>query len=104
MRSYGLADVLISNCSGEFLASHGRYKEAAGLYEKAAILRPRDYELAVAAATAMRQADRLQDAEYWYRKAVHLRPTVSLISQITVFAGKAFFFHQVVTLWIFKFE
>ncbi|KAJ8972847.1 hypothetical protein NQ314_000012 [Rhamnusium bicolor] len=64
---------------GEFLASRRRYKEAANLYEKAAELRPEDHELAVAAATAMRQAVRYQDAERWYRKAVSIKPTVSKI-------------------------
>lgn len=63
--------------SGEFLASRRRYKEAANMYEKAAELRPEDHELAVAAATAMRQAVRYQDAERWYRKAVSIKPTVS---------------------------
>ncbi|KAJ8959949.1 hypothetical protein NQ318_009381 [Aromia moschata] len=62
---------------GEFLASRRRHKEAANLYEKAAELRPEDHELAVAAATAMRQAVRYQDAERWYRKAVSIKPTVS---------------------------
>lgn len=63
---------------GEFLASKGRHKEAADLYEKAAELRPMDYELAVAAATAMRQAGRHLEAERWYRRAVSLKPQVSL--------------------------
>lgn len=62
--------------TGEFLASRRRHKEAAVLYEKSAELRPNDYELAVAAATAMRQAGRYHDAEKWYRKAVFLKPTV----------------------------
>lgn len=64
---------------GEFLASRRRYKEAAMMYEKAAELRPDDYELAIAAATAMRQAARYDDAERWYRKAVTLKPTVRKI-------------------------
>lgn len=46
------------------------------MYEKAAELRPDDHELAVAAATAMRQAARYDDSERWYRKAVALKPTV----------------------------
>lgn len=62
--------------SGEFLASRGRHKEAAGLYERAAELRPHDFELSVAAATAMRQAGRHQDAERWYRRAVIIKPSV----------------------------
>lgn len=62
--------------AGEFLASRRRHKEAAVLYEKSAELRPNDYELAVAAATAMRQAGRYHDAEKWYRKAVSIKPTV----------------------------
>lgn len=60
---------------GEFLASRGRHKEAAVLYEKAAELRPREFELAVATATAMRQAGRHSDAERWYRRAVILKPS-----------------------------
>lgn len=59
------------------------------MYEKAAELRPRDYELAVAAATAMRQAGRQNDAEKWYRKAVSLKPQVNnkmLISTSTPFS------------------
>ena len=47
------------------------------MYEKAAELRPHDYELAVAAATAMRQAGRHLEAERWYRTAVDLKPSVS---------------------------
>lgn len=78
MRTYFVADILIFKCAGEFLASRGRHKEAANLYEKAADLRPRDYELAVAAATAMRQANRHDDAELWYRKAVFLKPHVRI--------------------------
>ena len=64
--------------AGEFLASKGRYREAAEMYEKSAELKPKDYELAVAAATAMRQAGRHIDAETWYRKAVFLKPSVSI--------------------------
>lgn len=48
------------------------------MYEKAAELRPEDHELAVAAATAMRQAARYKDAERWYRRAVTLKPSVSI--------------------------
>ncbi|KAF7276476.1 hypothetical protein GWI33_010263, partial [Rhynchophorus ferrugineus] len=58
-----------------FLASNRRYKEAATMYEKAAELRQDDYELAVAAATAMRKAGRQHEAEQWYRRAVHMKPT-----------------------------
>lgn len=63
--------------AGEFLASLQRHSEAAVQYVRAAELSPEDYELVVAAATALRQAERRQDAEHWYRIAVHLRPTVS---------------------------
>lgn len=70
--------------TGEFLASRGRHKEAADLYEKAAELRPMDYELAVAAATAMRQAGRHLDAERWYRRAVSLKPLVRFFHKCIV--------------------
>lgn len=66
--------------TGEFLASRRRYKEAAVMYEKAAELRSGDHELAVAAATAMRQAGRHEEAEHWYRTAVDLKPSVSISS------------------------
>lgn len=46
-------------------------------YVRAAELKPADYDLVVAAATALRQAERKADAERWYKKAVALRPTVS---------------------------
>lgn len=68
--------------TGEFLASRRRYKEAAGMYETAAELRPKDQELAVAAATAMRQAGRHSEAEQWYRTAVGLKPTVSYCCRV----------------------
>lgn len=63
-------------CTGEFLASQGRHSEAAVHYVRAASLKSDDYELVVAAATALRQADRRTDAERWYRKAVAMRPLV----------------------------
>ncbi|KYB27854.1 Transmembrane and TPR repeat-containing protein CG31690-like Protein [Tribolium castaneum] len=69
---------------GEFLASRRRYKEASVMYEKAAELRPHDYELAVAAATAMRQAGRHQEAERWYRTAVDLKPSVSRLNNFII--------------------
>ncbi|KAK9870914.1 hypothetical protein WA026_009875 [Henosepilachna vigintioctopunctata] len=58
----------------EFLASRKRYKEAAIHYEKAAQLRPSDFELAAAAATAMRQAERFDESESWYRRAAEIKP------------------------------
>lgn len=65
--------------SGEFLASRGRHKEAAARYEKAAELNPENYGLVVAAATAMRQAARLYDAERWYRRALQIKPEVCIV-------------------------
>lgn len=46
------------------------------MYERAAELSVDDFELAVAAATAMRKAGRHKDAEKWYRQSVRMRPSV----------------------------
>lgn len=69
--------------SGEFLVYRHQFKEAAAMYEKAAELSPDDYQLAVAAAIAMRQAGRPHAAEKWYRQAVALKPSVSIRITIT---------------------
>ncbi|CAH1970435.1 unnamed protein product [Acanthoscelides obtectus] len=61
---------------GEFLASYRRYHESAEMYSRAAELKPEDYELAVAAATAARRAARFAEAEKWYRRAVDINPKV----------------------------
>ncbi|ENN80878.1 hypothetical protein YQE_02708, partial [Dendroctonus ponderosae] len=58
-----------------FLVINRRYKEAANMYERAAELSIDDFELAVAAATAMRKAGRHEDAEKWYRQSVRMRPS-----------------------------
>ncbi|XP_033345620.1 protein O-mannosyl-transferase TMTC2-like isoform X2 [Bombus vosnesenskii] len=59
---------------GLFLTSQGRLSEAAEEQLRAAELSRSDYELSMAAASALRQADRLEDAEVWYRHAATLRP------------------------------
>ncbi|XP_017767612.1 PREDICTED: transmembrane and TPR repeat-containing protein CG4341-like [Eufriesea mexicana] len=59
---------------GLFLTSQGRLSEAAEEQLRAAELSRSDYELSMAAASALRQADRLEDAEVWYRHAASLRP------------------------------
>ncbi|XP_046472791.1 protein O-mannosyl-transferase Tmtc2 [Neodiprion pinetum] len=59
---------------GVFLTSQGRLAEAAEQHVKAAELSTKDYELAVAAASALRQSDRRAEAETWYRHAAILRP------------------------------
>ncbi|XP_066599299.1 protein O-mannosyl-transferase Tmtc2-like isoform X1 [Prorops nasuta] len=59
---------------GMFLASQGRLAEAASEQLRAAELSRSDYELAVAAASALRQADRKEEAEGWYKHAASLRP------------------------------
>ncbi|XP_015436903.1 PREDICTED: transmembrane and TPR repeat-containing protein CG4341-like [Dufourea novaeangliae] len=59
---------------GLFLTSQGRLSEAAEEQLRAAELSRSDYELSMAAASALRQADRLDDAEIWYRHAASLRP------------------------------
>lgn len=48
--------------------------EAAEEQLRAAELSRSDYELSVAAASALRQADRRDEAEVWYRHAASLRP------------------------------
>lgn len=60
--------------AGLFLTSQGRLSEAAEEQLRAAELSRSDYELSMAAASALRQADRLEDAEVWYRHAATLRP------------------------------
>ncbi|KYN20678.1 hypothetical protein ALC57_06995 [Trachymyrmex cornetzi] len=59
---------------GLFLTSQGRLVEAAEEQLRAAELVRSDYELSVAAASALRQADRRDEAEVWYRHAASLRP------------------------------
>ncbi|KYN33117.1 Transmembrane and TPR repeat-containing protein 2, partial [Trachymyrmex septentrionalis] len=59
---------------GLFLTSQGRLVEAAEEQLRAAELLRSDYELSVAAASALRQADRRDEAEVWYRHAASLRP------------------------------
>lgn len=65
---------------GEFLAGQLRHVEAAVQYVRAAELRPRDYDLATSAATALRQAGRGHEAEIWYKRAVAIRPQVNYYS------------------------
>lgn len=48
--------------------------EAAEEQLRAAELSRSDYELSVAAASALRQADRRDEAEIWYRHAATLKP------------------------------
>ncbi|XP_043267624.1 protein O-mannosyl-transferase TMTC2 [Venturia canescens] len=59
---------------GMFLTAQGRLSEAAEEQLRAAELSKSDYELSVGAASALRQADRRDEAEIWYRHAVGLRP------------------------------
>jgi len=65
---------LFANFPGLFLTSQGRLVEAAEEQLRAAELLRSDYELSVAAASALRQADRRDEAEVWYRHAANLRP------------------------------
>ncbi|XP_058804463.1 protein O-mannosyl-transferase TMTC1-like [Phymastichus coffea] len=59
---------------GLFLSAQGRMMDAASAHLEAATLSHRDYELAVAAASALRRAGRCVEAEFWYRHALGLRP------------------------------
>jgi len=65
---------LVGKFPGLFLTSQGRLVEAAEEQLRAAELSRSDYELSVAAASALRQADRREEAEIWYRHAASLRP------------------------------
>ncbi|CAH1124555.1 unnamed protein product [Ceutorhynchus assimilis] len=68
-------DASVYHHYGAFLVINRRYSEAASMYERAAELSPEDFELAVAAATAMRKAGLQDEAELWYRKSVRMKPT-----------------------------
>ncbi|XP_051170754.1 protein O-mannosyl-transferase TMTC2 [Leptopilina boulardi] len=59
---------------GIFLTSQGRLAEAAEEQLRAAMLSKSDYDMAVAAASALRRVDRREEAEIWYRHAMGLRP------------------------------
>jgi len=65
--------------SGQFLSQVQRYAEAANQYLEAFKLAPTEYEFAVAAATAFRQAGHNQKAEQMYKEALSLRPMVCLM-------------------------
>lgn len=66
--------------TGQFLSQIQRYNEAASQYLEALKLAPTEYELALGAATAFRQAGHNQQAEQLYRQAVSMRPMVSWIN------------------------
>lgn len=66
----------------EFLTSQSRQKEAVFYRVRAAELEPNDYTLVVAAATALRIADRKQEAEMWYRKVCVIHRTKISFSSI----------------------
>ena len=74
MQKYFIQRFLILSITGVFLTSQGRLAEAAEEQLRAAELSRSDYELSVAAASALRQADRREEAEIWYRHAAGLRP------------------------------
>ncbi len=63
--------------AGQYLGEIGRHTEAADNYVKAARLAPEDFELVFNTANALRQANRNDDAETFYKKAAKLRPNVS---------------------------
>lgn len=75
---------------GQFLSELERHSEAATQYLRAAELAPKQYDLVLSAATALRQAGQNQQAETLYRKAVALRPEVrySLILKFFYRLGK----------------
>lgn len=60
--------------SGMFLSSQNRLAEAARSQLKAAELARSDYELSVAAASALRHAGRHDESETWYKHAASLKP------------------------------
>ncbi|CAD6234608.1 GSCOCG00002010001-RA-CDS [Cotesia congregata] len=67
-------NVFAAGILGVFLSSQGRLSEAAREQVKAAELSRSNYELTVAAAAALHQAGRDEDAEVWYKHATSLRP------------------------------
>lgn len=60
--------------AGQFLAQNSRFREAAECLLKASSLDGSDYEIISTTANVLRQAKRYDEAEYYYRKAVLLRP------------------------------
>ena len=62
---------------GQYLGEVGRYTEAADNYVRATQFTPEDFELIFNAANALRQANRNDEAEKFYKKAAKLRPNVS---------------------------
>ena len=67
----------LAGIPGQFLLESSRYVEAAQEYIRAAELAPDDHDVIFSAANALREAGLNQQAEEYYRKAVHLRPLVS---------------------------
>ena len=63
---------------GQYLGEVGRYAEAADNYVKATQFTPEDFELIFNTANALRQANRNEEAETYYKKAAKLRPDVSI--------------------------
>ncbi|RZF44540.1 hypothetical protein LSTR_LSTR002313 [Laodelphax striatellus] len=68
------ADPTVYQHFGQFLAELDRHSEAANQYLRATELAPKQYDLVLSAATALRQAGMNHQAENFYRKAVSLRP------------------------------
>lgn len=56
------------------MSNQDRLSEAAVAHLEAATLSRTDYELALAAASSLRRAGRCDEAEFWYRHALNLRP------------------------------
>lgn len=67
------------------MAGQRRHAEAAVHYVRASELRPEDYELTMAAATALRQADRRAEAERWYKRTVTMRPLVNALLLLFIY-------------------
>ena len=63
---------------GLFLMDADRNSEAAEEFAKAAEIDPTDYESIFNAGVAFRQAGQHSQAEEFYRKAVDLKPNVSI--------------------------
>jgi tetratricopeptide (TPR) repeat protein len=65
--------------AGQFLLDSSRFDEAAVEYERAAELAPGDIDAILNAANALRQAGLNDKAEQFYRRAVQLHPSVSVV-------------------------
>ena len=85
---------------GQYLGEVGRYTEAADNYVRATQFTPEDFELIFNTANALRQANRNDEAEKFYKKAAKLRPNVSSIRHFHKLQELRYFLWQNDQVWL----